>query len=153
MTRKFLSSNAAKERLLSRDGWFSLFDGRLLDAGGFLIDSEVFKELKTFEEIVKDGNAIIVAEGGMGKSHVLREYCSSLKQQSSVSKIELVTYLSDVQGLKETIQRDSREKEYLFLDGLDEALDLAEVLARVLGEISCHAHVVITSRGVPQLNL
>lgn len=153
MTRKFLPSNAAKERLLCRDGWFTLFDGRLLDAGGFLIDSEVFKELKTFEEIVKGGNAIIVAEGGMGKSHVLREYCSSLSNKSLFSRIELVTYLSDVQGLKEAIQRDSREKEYLFLDGLDEALDLAEVLARVLGEISCHAHVVITSRGVPQLNL
>ena len=38
MTRKFLSSNVASERLVSRDGRFPLFDGRLLDAGGFLID-------------------------------------------------------------------------------------------------------------------
>lgn len=152
MTRKFLSSNVAGERLLSRDGRFSLFDGRLLDASGFLIDSEAFKELKTFEEIVKDGNALIVAEGGMGKSHVLREYCSSLNNRSSFSRIELVTYLSDVQGLKEAIRRDSREKEYLFLDGLDEALDLVGVLIRELESVNCNAHVVITSRGVPQLN-
>ena len=121
MTRKFLSSNVAGERLLSRDGRFSLFDGRLLDASGFLMDSEAFKELKTFEEIVKDGNALIVAEGGMGKSYVLGEYRSSLNNKSSISSIELVTYLSDVQGLKEAIRRDSREKEYLFLDGLDES--------------------------------
>ena len=38
MTRKFISSNVADERIASRDGSFSLFDGRLLDAGGFLID-------------------------------------------------------------------------------------------------------------------
>ena len=153
MTRKFLSSNVASERLVSRDGRFPLFDGRLLDAGGFLIDWDGYKELKTFDEIVRNGHAIIVAEGGMGKSHIQREFCETLGDKSRFARLELVSSADDVQGLKEAIKEASQDKEYLFLDGLDEAENLASVLLGVLQNYAGHAHVVIASRGIPRLNL
>lgn len=151
MIRKFLPTDLAGERLQSRENRFSLFDGRLLDAGGFLIDSELFKELKSFDEIVKTGHAIIVAEGGMGKSHVLREFCKSQQGQSTIARLELVSFTKDIQGLKDAIANASHDKEYLFLDGLDEALDLVGLLSRIMKDISSRVHVVIASRGIPQL--
>ena len=153
MTRKFLSSNVADERIASRDGRFSLFDGRLLDAGGFLIDWDGYKELKTFDEIVRDGHAIIVAEGGMGKSHIQREFCETLGDKSRYARLELVSSADDVQGLKEAIKDASQDKEYLFLDGLDEAENLAAVLLGMLQGYDGHAHIIIASRGIPRLNL
>ena len=153
MTRKFLSSNVADERIASRDGRFSLFDGRLLDAGGFLIDWDGYKELKTFDEIVRDGHAIIVAEGGMGKSHIQREFCKTLGDKSRYARLELVSSADDVQGLKEAIKDASQDKEYLFLDGLDEAENLAAVLLGMLQGYDGHAHIIIASRGIPRLNL
>ena len=110
MTRKFISSNVADERIASRDGSFSLFDGRLLDAGGFLIDWDGYKELKTFDEIVKDGHAIIVAEGGMGKSHIQRKFCEALKDKSLFTRLELVRFIDDVQGLKDAVKKLRRQK-------------------------------------------
>ncbi len=120
MIRKFLPSDNVNERLVCRDGHFSVFDGRLLDAGGFLVDSQ-WAGLKSFDEIVKAGNAIIVAEGGMGKSHVQRLFCESRQDQSLVKRIELVSYAHNEQGLTDAIMAAARNKEYLFLDGLDEA--------------------------------
>lgn len=153
MTRKFISSNVADERIASRDGSFSLFDGRLLDAGGFLIDWDGYKELKTFDEIVKDGHAIIVAEGGMGKSHIQRKFCEALKDKSLFTRLELVRFIDDVQGLKEAVNDASHGNEYLFLDGLDEAENLAAVLLGVLQDYDGRAHIIIASRGIPRLNL
>ena len=152
MTRKFLPSDIADERLEGRPGRFSLFDGRLLDAGGFLIDSELFKELKTFDEIAGQGNAIIVAEGGMGKTHVLRTFCDSLKDEVSYSLLDLVKFKGCAPALEEAIKSASQERDYLFLDGLDEEPKLAAPLSRMLEKVDGRAHVIVTSRGIPQLN-
>lgn len=151
MIRKFLPTDLASERLLSRNNSFSLFGGRLLDAGGFLIDSVIFKELKSFDKIVKEGHAIIVAEGGMGKSHVLQEFCQLQHDQSRITRLELVSFTKDIQGLKDAIENAIHDKEYLLLDGLDEALDLASLLSRILKDIGPRVHVVIASRGISQL--
>lgn len=153
MIRKFLSSDLAAERLQSRDNRFSLFDGRLLDAAGFLVDSDLFKELKSFDEIVKAGHAIIVAEGGMGKSYVLQQFCKSQQDQSLITCLDLVRCANDFQALKNAIADASQNKEYLFLDGLNEAVKFAGDLSRILQDIGERVHVVITSRGIPQLNL
>ena len=150
MIRKFLPSDNVDERLVCRDGHFSVFDGRLLDAGGFLVDSQ-WAGLKSFDEIVKAGNAIIVAEGGMGKSHVQRLFCESRQDQSLVKRIELVSYAHNEQGLTDAIMAAARNKEYLFLDGLDEAENLAGALSRILAEIDGHAHIVLASRGISKL--
>lgn len=150
MIRKFLPSDNVDERLVCRDGHFSVFDGRLLDAGGFLVDSQ-WAGLKSFDEIVKTGNAIIVAEGGMGKSHVQRLFCESRQDQSLVKRIELVSYAHNEQCLTDAIMEAARNREYLFLDGLDEAENLAGALARILAEIDGHAHIVLASRGISKL--
>lgn len=152
MIRKFLPTDLAGERLQSRENRFSPFDGRLLDAGGFLIDSDLFKELKSFDEIVKAGHAIIVAEGGMGKSYVLQQFCKSQQGQSRITRLDLVSCAKDIQGLKDAIADASLNKEYLLLDGLDEADELAGLLSRVLQDVGNRVHVVIASRGIPQLN-
>ena len=151
MIRKFLSTDIAGERLQSRDTRFSLFDGRLLDAAGFLVDSNLFKELKSFDEITKAGHTIIVAEGGMGKSYVLQQFCKAQQGQSRITRLDLVSCVNDVQGLKDAVTDASLNKDYLFLDGLDEALDLVGLLARILQDVGNRVHVVIASRGIPQL--
>jgi hypothetical protein len=128
-----------------------LSDGRLLDAGGFLIDSDLFKELKSFDKIVKEGNAIIVAEGGMGKSYVLQEFCKSQQDPSRTKLFELVTYGNNASQLESDIRNALLTKACLFLDGLDEAVAHAGLLSRILKDIGTHVHVVIASRGIPQL--
>lgn len=150
MIRKFLPSDNVDERLVCRDGNFSVFDGRLLDAAGFLVDSQ-WTALKSFDEIVKAGNAIIVAEGGMGKSHVQRLFCESQQDPSLVKRIELFSYANNEQSLTDAIIAAAHNKEYLFLDGLDEAENLAGALSRVLAEVDGHAHIVLASRGISKL--
>lgn len=152
MIRKFLPSDDIAERLVSRDTHFSLFGGRVLDAAGFLVDSQ-WAGLKTFDDIVNSGNAIIVAEGGMGKSYVQRLFCDSQQNKVHVKLLELVTFVHDVQGLKEAVADACRNNEFLFLDGLDEAVGIAGELLRILQTCDGSAHVVIASRGIPQLNL
>ncbi len=151
MIRKFLPSNTVDERLVSRDGHFSLFDGRLLDAGGFLVDSQ-WAGFKSFDDIVKSGNAIIVAEGGMGKSYAQRLFCKSQQDKSHFKLLELVSYAHDEQELSNAIKTAVRSMDYLFLDGLDEAENLAGALSRLLPEVDDRVRIVLASRGIPQLN-
>ena len=117
MQRYFIKSEEVASRLESRESWF---DGRVLDASGFLVYSEAFA-FKTLSKIAEDGNAIIVAEGGMGKSFVLREFYKG--REDYVELINVVYFEKNVPKLEAIIEEAARKK-YIFIDGLDEAPSL-----------------------------
>ena len=104
MQRYFIKSEEVASRLESRESWF---DGRVLDASGFLVYSEVFA-FKTLPKIAEDGNAIIVAEGGMGKSFVLREFYKG--HEDDIELINVVYFESNVPRLESIIEKAADKK-------------------------------------------
>ena len=144
MQRYFIKSEEVASRLESRESWF---DGRVLDASGFLVYSEVFT-FKTLSKIAEDGNAIIVAEGGMGKSFVLREFYKG--HEDDVELINVVYFEKNVPKLEAIIEAAARKK-YIFIDGLDEAPSLCATLIGVLKRTRISAHVLLSSRSIPEL--
>ena len=144
MQRYFMESG----EVASDADCFSWFDGRMLDASGFLVHSAIFSSQKMLPEIAEAGNAILVAEGGMGKSFVLHEFKKS--RPDDVDIIDLALFLGDVQGLRSAIE-DGAEKKFLFIDGLDEAMSLCPTLLRFLHQSKLTAHVILASRSIPQL--
>ncbi len=149
MKRFLIESHEAASRLEYREGGYSWFDGRILDANGFLVYSEVFTFLKTLPEIAEAGNAIIVAEGGMGKTFVLDEFQKSLPGDE-IAKIDLAFYSNNSQRLEQEI-KSAKDKKYLLIDGVDEAVDQCPTLLGTLMRVKPSAHVIIASRSIPQL--
>lgn len=127
-----------------------MFDSRLLDAAGFLVNSTLSTPLKSLFQIAEAGNAILVAEGGMGKTFVLNEFKASFPD-AEVEKLELAFYSGYAQGLMEAIER-ARDKKYLLIDGIDEAPELCSTLLLSLTHTTLPGHVILASRSIPQLN-
>lgn len=144
MQRYFIKSEEVASRLESRESWF---DGRVLDASGFLVYSEVFA-FKTLQKIAEGGNAIIVSEGGMGKSFVLQEFKKA--HDDDVELINVVYFEKNVPRL-ESIIENAAGKKYIFIDGLDEASSLCPALIGILKRTKISAHVLLASRSIPQL--
>ena len=144
MQRYFIKSDEVASRLESRESWF---DGRVLDASGFLVYSELF-DFKTLPEIVEDGNAIIVAEGGMGKSFVLQEFRKA--HADDVELINVVYYDKNATGLEDKLE-GAADKKYIFIDGLDEASSLCATLIGILQQVKISAHVLLASRSISEL--
>lgn len=148
MQRFFIESHEVASRLVNREGRRSIFDGRLLDAGGFLIPSSIIHPLKTVEAIAEKDNAIVVAEGGMGKTFVLNEFWESHRDIAEL--LHLAYYAGNVPELKRDVENVSGKK-YLFLDGLDEAPELCLPLVKILQDAKPSAHVLLASRSIPPL--
>lgn len=148
MERFFIEIHEVESRLASRESVFSWNDRRILDPVGYLIESDAFP-LKTFTEIAESGNAIIVAEGGMGKSFILEKFKKTLSS-NSVTKLDLAFYQENASELREDIINGCKS-EYLFLDGVDEAPNLCPVLLRTLKDVPSSAHIVLASRMILQL--
>ena len=148
MHRFFLESHQVASRLTSCEGRRSVFDGRLLDAGGFLVRSSILQPMETLGAIAEKGNAIIVAEGGMGKTFVLNEFSES--HQDIVALLHLAYYAGSVPELKRDVE-NAADKKYLFLDGLDEVPELCLPLVKILQDAKPAAHVLLASRSIPAL--
>ena len=144
MRRYFIKREEVASRLESRESWF---DGRVLDASGFLVYSELF-DFKTLPEIVEDGNAIIVAEGGMGKSFVLQEFRKA--HADDVELINVVYYDKNATGLEDKLE-GAADKKHIFIDGLDEASSLCATLIGILQQVKISAHVLLASRSISEL--
>ena len=149
MQRYFIGSGEVASRLISREEEFSWRDGRILDASGFLIHSRMIAPLKTLPEIAEAGNAILVAEGGLGKTFVLEEFQKS--RPNDVALLYAAYHVGNLPGLKSAIE-ESANKKFLLIDGLDEAMELCPALIGILQQTKLQAHVVLTSRSIPQLN-
>ena len=149
MKRFLIKSNEVALRLESRESGFSWFDGRILDAAGFLVYSEVFTFLKTLPEVAEADHAILIAEGGMGKTFILEEFRKSFSNDE-VEKIDLARYGGNVHLLGQDIENGAKKK-FLLIDGVDEADELCPTLLLMLTRTNLKAHVIIASRSIPPL--
>ena len=148
MKRYLLANREIDSRLASREG-FSWTDGRILDPTGFLVPPSEFLRLKTLPKVAEEGNAILVAEGGMGKSFILEEFANG--DPENVEKIALAVFEDDPPSLQTELEAKSSCRKYLLLDGLDEAPRLSRTLIRCLRQPGFPARVIIASRSILEL--
>ncbi len=149
MERFFVMTQELESRLENQPKDLLWGDGRLLNSMGFL-NSAITDTLKTLPKIIEEGSAIIVAEGGMGKTFLLKEM-EQLYASGDVLLLDLSLYVSDTNGLKDCI-RSANSKKCLLIDSFDEATQLEGCLLNALKELDGAVHVILASRGVLQLS-
>ena len=129
---------------------FSFGDkGGLLDEYGFLRNPQWVQGLKTLADVANERGAVIIAESGLGKSYIAREFAQE-KGDGAVLFVDVQEYRGDSSALVAAI-REARDKQYICLDGLDEAPELASAIARGFGMLPSSVKLLIFSRGVPEL--
>lgn len=148
MDRFFVRTQDLEKRLENQPKDILWGDGRLINSMGFL-NTTIMDGLKTLPEIMKEGSAIIIAEGGMGKTFLLDEM-QQFYPSEDVLKLDLVLYVNDEGGLKDHI-RSANSKKYLLIDSFDEAIQLANCLLNELKSLGGSVHVIFASRGILQL--
>jgi len=126
-----------------------------LDGNGLLLISESFRKytsLINLEEFAKLFGAILLAEGGMGKSVLMQQ----LKKQffnGQAHLVELGRYWGDPAGLREDITSfvqtgANNSASAIIFDGFDEAVDLSGVVLRLIHDIPKTSTIWIASRDV-----
>ena len=129
-----------------------------LDSNGILQISENFRQytsLINLEEFTELSGAILLAEGGMGKSTLMRQ----LKNQfpdGQANLVELGLYSGDPTGLREDINLfvksvASDSASAIIFDGLDEAVDLSGTILRLIYDIPKTSTIWIASRDIAAL--
>ena len=148
MERFFVMTQELESRLENQPKDILWGDGRLINSMGFL-NTTIMDGLKTLPKIMEEGSAIIIAEGGMGKTFLLDEM-EQFYPSEDVLKLDLVLYVNDEGGLKDHI-RSANSKKYLLIDSFDEAIQLASCLLKELKSLGGSVHVILASRGILQL--
>lgn len=126
-----------------------------LDGNGLLQVGDSFRKytsLISLKEFAELSGAILLAEGGMGKSTLMRQ----LKNQfpdGQANLVELGRYSGDPAGLREDIilfvQTDAKNSaSAIIFDGLDEAVDLSGAVSRLIHDIPKTSTIWIASRDV-----
>jgi hypothetical protein len=152
MNRYFIKNEFIDNALIALDNTSHiLFSEHLLDQYGFFRKNDYNSELKTIYDIAEQSGAILLAEGGMGKSYVMDELSTSFSSELMMS-ITLPEYQGDANGLVNDITSLAETIQYIFIDGLDEASELIPSLLRGLKKILFQPKIFIASRNIPQLN-
>lgn len=148
MQRYYIESGEVATRMVGRARRSSSFGGGILDASGFLVRSHWESPLKTLPEIAEAGNAILIAECGMGKTFALEEFKKG--HPDDVELLYASRFLGKPERLEEAIEKAAGKK-YLLIDGLDEAVELCTDLYWFLQQAHLTGHVVLSSRSITQL--
>lgn len=125
------------------------FSEDLLDQHGFLYENKYNKRLKNIQDIVSGKGALLFAECGMGKSYVMENLQQSFSPEITWA-ITLSEYQGDPSGLFKDISTLDDNIKNIFIDGLDEAVELINPLLRGLKTISFHPKIFLASRNIPQ---
>lgn len=150
MTRYLIETSKVDARMVHHEHTFSFGDkGGLLDEYGFLRNPRWLQGLKTLEDVANERGAVIIAESGLGKSYIAREFARE-KGDGAVLFVDVQEYRGDSSALVAAIC-EAQDKQYICLDGLDEAPELASAIARGLGTLSSSVKRLIFSRGIPEL--
>ena len=150
MTRYLIETTKVDARMVHHEHTFSFGDkGGLLDECGFLRNPRWVQGLKTLEDVANERGAVIIAESGLGKSYIAREFARE-KGDDAVLFVDVQVYRGDSPALVAAI-REARDKQYLCLDGLDEAPELACAITRGFGALPLSVKRLIFSRGIPEL--
>ncbi len=111
-----------------------------------------YTSLVSLEEFAKLPGAILLAEGGMGKTTFMQQLKNEFPQ-GRAHLVELGRYSGDPTGLREDIrpfiQTASNGSAFAFIfDGLDEAVNLSGAVLRLISEIPQTSTIWIASRDV-----
>ena len=75
MERYLIETSKVDARMVHHEHAFSFGDkGGLLDEYGFLRNPQWVQGLKTLEDVANECGAVIIAESGLGKSYIAREF-------------------------------------------------------------------------------
>ena len=85
----------------------------------------------------------------MGKSYIARKFARE-KGEVATLFIDVQEHRGDSPALVAAI-REAQDKQYICLDGLDEAPELASAISRGLGVLPSSVKRLIFSRGIPEL--
>ena len=150
MERYLIETSKVDARMVHHERAFSFGDkAGLLDEYGFLRNPQWVQGLKTLEDVANECGAVIIAESGMGKSYIAREFALE-KGDDAVLFVDVQDYRGDSSALVAAIC-EAQDKQYLCLDGLDEAPELANAIGRGFGTLSSSVKRLIFSRGIPEL--
>lgn len=150
MERYLIETSKVDARMVHHEHAFSFGDkAGLLDEYGFLRNPQWVQGLKTLEDVANECGAVIIAESGMGKSYIAREFALE-KGDDAVLFVDVQDYRGDFSALVAAI-REAQDKQYLCLDGLDEAPELANAIGRGFRTLSSSVKRLIFSRGIPEL--
>ena len=150
VTRYLIETSKVDARMVHHEHAFSFGDkGGLLDEYGFLRNPRWVQGLKTLEDVANECGAVIIAESGLGKSYIAREFAQE-KGEVAALFIDVQEYRGDSPALVAAI-REAQDKQYICLDGLDEAPELTSAISRGLGVLPSSVKRLIFSRGIPEL--
>lgn len=121
----------------------------------FSDDSRKYTDLINLNEISELSGGVLLAEGGMGKSTLMRQLKNIFPDEVSYL-VELSFFSGDPAGLRDEITSFWRKKNEslpdtpaaIIIDGLDEATDLANVIVRQIRLFPEGTKVWIASRDV-----
>ena len=148
--RYLIETSEVDARMVHHERAYLLGDkAGLLDEYGFLRDPQWVQGLKTLSDVVTERGTIVIAESGLGKSYIAREFAKN-KGDVSALFIDVQEYRGDPQSLVAAI-KGACDKQYVCLDGLDEAPELASAIVRGFSSLSSSVKRMIFSRGIPEL--
>lgn len=152
MKRYFISHDLVDSSLsYSSDISQRLFSTNLLDEYGFFYKNNYNTALLGLNDLASLVGAIIVAEGGMGKSYELRNLEHEFKDDE-ICFVETIRYLGNPQALGNLITRAAEnDKTKILIDGLDEVPELIPFLIASLRNLNSQVNIFIASRNIPQL--
>lgn len=150
MERYLIETSKVDARMVHQERDFLLGDkAGLLDEFGFLRDPRWVHGLKSLVDVANERGAVIIAESGLGKSYIAREFANE-KGDVAVLFIDVQEYRGDPYSLVDTL-RSASDKQYVCLDGLDEAPELAGAISRGFSALPSFVKRMIFSRGIPEL--
>lgn len=149
--RFFIEMPLAETSLVAED--IDSFLNNTIDEFGFFYNNRFSQNSKSASEIFSLPGAILVAEGGMGKSYLMDAFAAKVPPKICL-KIAIGEYCGNSEDLSIDLSNISDEISYIFIDGVDEAPDVIPTLLRKLGTINRdHIHLFIATRNIIQIRL
>ena len=116
------------------DASMNYFSSSFTDRFGFFYHNRYNPYLKSASDILSMRGAILVAEGGMGKTYVMNSFADRVPPNAS-KKIAIGEYCGNSAELSLELSNIPDDVHYIFVDGVDEAPTIIPMLLRKLTAI------------------
>ena len=152
--RYFIAREHVDKALVhSGEFYYRFFSEELLDHNGFFIKNNCNSNLKNVPDILKlPHGAIIVAEGGMGKTFLMETIEKCLGTEN-VEFIQLPLYQMLSSELFQKLSLIPDTKKYIFIDSLDEARDLISPLFIKISQLIVNKKIIIATRNIKPIEI
>lgn len=152
--RYFIAREHVDKALVHTDEFYCrFFSEELLDHNGFFIKNNCNSNLKNVPDILRlPHGAIIVAEGGMGKTFLMEAIEKCLGTEN-VEFIQLPLYQMVFPELFQKLSLIPDTKKYIFIDSLDEARDLILPLSTKLSQLIINKKIIIATRNIKPIEV